>query len=54
MYNIGKLFGSIDYITADGINQADFYMMKNISYLKQSVYGFGIIANKYNIIYYFF
>ena len=47
MYNTGKLFRSIDYITSNGINQNDSHMMKNIewgavAYLKQSNYGLGI------------
>ena len=47
MYNTGKLFRSIDYITSNGINQSDSHMMKNIewgavAYLKQSNYGLGI------------
>ena len=47
MYNTGKLFKSTNYITADGANQADSHMMKNIewgavAYLKQSIYGLGI------------
>ena len=48
MYNTGKLFRSTDYITSNGINQSDSHMMKNIewgavAYLKQSIYGLGII-----------
>ena len=47
MYNASKLFKSTNYITADGANESDSHMMKNIewgavAYLKQSIYGLGI------------
>ena len=48
MYSTGKLFGTIDYLTVEGMNQTESHMMKNIewgavAYLKQSIYGLGEI-----------
>ena len=48
MYNRQKLFGSKDYITSNAVKQVDSHMIKSIewgvvSYLKQSMYGLGII-----------
>ena len=47
MYNTGLSFRSANYLTSNGVNQADSHMMKNIewgavAYLKQSNYGLGI------------
>ena len=47
MYSTGQLFRSTDYLTTNGVNEADSHMMKNIewgavAYLKQSNYGLGI------------
>ena len=57
MYNASKLIKSTNYITADGANEADSHMMKNIewgavAYLKQSIYGLGITDITINSAYY--
>ncbi len=48
MYNASKMFKSTNYLTTDGISQVDSHMMKSIewgsiTYLKQSIYGLGLI-----------
>ena len=51
-----KKFGTIDYLTSDGVSMVDAHMMKNtewgaVAYLKQSKYGLGttdIAINAYH------
>ena len=51
-----KKFGTIDYLTSDGVSMVDAHMMKNtewgaVAYLKQSKYGLGttdIAINAYD------